>query len=134
MLKTVFCSLCQSPSHTNCLNLYSPTDIDYTNNNSNNWSCPTCYRDNFPFTQVDNQQEFISLFQPHAVIDHTYHEQLIFNPYDLNEEGGGSSMISTLIPTSITPTAKLSQTPNIWIQMSLTKKSTQRPTLFLFYI
>jgi hypothetical protein len=88
--KTVFCTLCQSISHINCLNLYSPSDLDYTTNNSNNWSCPRCLRENVPFYQIDDRSEFISLSSPYLSLDHPNLDQLILNPYDINEEGGSS--------------------------------------------
>ena len=86
---SVFCTLCQSNTHAKCLNLYSPADIAYTADTSNNWSCPSCLKDNFPFFNIDNHTEFVSLSTPTYLLDQLNLDQLIFNPYDLNEEGGG---------------------------------------------
>ena len=84
----VFCTLCQLKTHIKCLNLYSPADTAYATDSSDNWSCPTCLRDIFPFFDIDNLTEFISLSNPTYLPDQLNLDQLIFNPFDLNEEGG----------------------------------------------
>ena len=83
------CSLCQSSSHINCLNLYTPSDLEYATNPLNHWSCPTCLKENFPFYQIDTHYEFLSLTSPYLLLDHPNLDELIFNPYDLNDEEGG---------------------------------------------
>ena len=86
--KKVYCTLCQSVIHINCLQLYSPTDLDYALNNSN-WSCSNCLKSNFPFYSIDDNTEFISLTSSNPILDLPNFDNLIFNPYDFNEEEGG---------------------------------------------
>ena len=77
--------MCQSVTHTSCLDLYSKDDIDYSKNAQNNWTCPTCLLESFPFTSVEEPIEFTQILAPDLIIDL---EDLLLNPFKLSEETG----------------------------------------------
>ena len=84
----MFCTLCKSYTHVSCLNLYSTEDLDYIKNSPNNWTCPTCLNELFPYYTIDNTPDLLALttqsYAPTLDLD-----QLILNPFDLNDEGEG---------------------------------------------
>ena len=86
--KTIFCSLCQSVTHTTCLDLYTKDDIDYSTNAHNNWTCPTCLMEVFPLTSVEEPREFSQVLAPDQIIDFSHLEDLLLNPFKLSEEIG----------------------------------------------
>ena len=91
--KSAYCTLCHSTTHIKCLNLYSDDDIEYTKDQSNNWTCPKCLSELFPFYHIDERADLLSLTSPHSSSKHLNLDHLIFDPYDLNEEGGGVSTV-----------------------------------------
>jgi hypothetical protein len=70
------------------LDSYTKDDLDYINNPSNNWSCPSCLADHFPFPSIDVQGEFIELLSPAQAISYSPLDELLFNPFDIDEEEG----------------------------------------------
>jgi hypothetical protein len=79
------------------MNLYSPLDIDYTIHPSNNWTCPPCLKEIFPFHLIEETREFLSLISSNPTIDPTNFEELIFNPFDTNDDNG---ILSDIDPDS----------------------------------
>jgi hypothetical protein len=96
--KTVYCSLCKSYSHNDCLTLYLHTDIDYTKEPTNNWSCPTCLSELFPFANIEDQHELDRLITSHTTNDYSHLDNLLFNPLDLNEKEGGGDVLDEIDP------------------------------------
>jgi hypothetical protein len=71
------------------MNLYSPSDIDYTTDPNNNWTCPKCLEELFPFFLIDDHLDFISTTSSDTILDLPNPDDLIYNPYDNNDDGGG---------------------------------------------
>ena len=90
----VKCSTCRSSIHTRCLPNYSPLDIEYAKDEWNNWSCPGCLADLFPYNSIDSGQSiFEAINNPtNLTIDVEALESLIYDPLDLNEDDSGGAL------------------------------------------
>ena len=86
--KSLFCTLCLQTSHLTCLNLYSDTNVLYATNANNNWSYPSCLKENFPFFYIENQKELTSILTQTINIDQQNLDTLVFDPFDLNDDTG----------------------------------------------
>ena len=81
------CHLCKGIYHINCLYLISKTDSVYINRDRNDWSCPECNSNIFPFNHYDNDNDYYQ-----ALSDINYHNfaseyewlnEIIFTPFEL---------------------------------------------------
>jgi hypothetical protein len=89
---TVNCSSCNTRWHAKCLPIYSANDIQYAKNPLNNWTCPHCLRELFPFNDIANDTDFLqAVTNPISnIIDIETLESMIYDPFDANnndEEG-----------------------------------------------
>jgi hypothetical protein len=75
-------------THLKCLPDYSDSDFEYINTPTLNWSCPTCLSDHFPFTSIEDIQEFTELLAPPIGINYSLLDELIINPYEMVGEEG----------------------------------------------
>jgi hypothetical protein len=87
-VSTISCSTCNLPTHSKCLLLYMDSDIQYAKTNANHWSCPTCLSDLFPFFDITNNDEIINCLQNIAPYNLEVLENMLFDPFELNEDGG----------------------------------------------
>jgi hypothetical protein len=89
--RTVTCSLCGLKWHNSCLPLYDPDDIEYARNTSNNWSCPTCLKNVFPFHIIESNEDLQStLLVTTCNFNIEKASKMIFDPYDILEEDNES--------------------------------------------
>ena len=89
---TANCTTCYTHWHAKCLPIYSTDDFQYASNPANNWTCPHCLRDLFPFNNIENNIDFIqAITNPNPnTIDIESLESMIYDPFDTNnadEEG-----------------------------------------------
>jgi hypothetical protein len=79
-----------------------PADIEYAQNPQNLWSCPTCIKEIFPFTELEDQLEFTATLASSVYLDYSNLEShlnnLLYNPLDPNENEGGSSILDDIDP------------------------------------
>jgi hypothetical protein len=66
---TLFCSLCKKSSHVNCFPHYSEMDILYSRNPNNHWTCTTCLKIHFPYSTIENNNEFTTEVRMHTHLD-----------------------------------------------------------------
>ena len=64
------------------------SDIEYARNNVNHWSCPICLSELFPFYEIPNDNEIINCIQNIAPYNLETLENMLFDPFELNEDGG----------------------------------------------
>jgi exonuclease III len=88
--KSAACSLCNTSWQFKCLPNYSTDDLTYANCPSNNWTCPHCLKDYFPFFDIDDN---ISLEQAilnpiNSIIDLESLNAMVFDPFDSMEDEG----------------------------------------------
>ena len=86
--KVFYCSLCESVTHLKCLPDYSESDLEYINTPSLNWSCPSCLKDHFPFSSIEDHLEFTDILASAVGINYSLLDELIINPFDINGEEG----------------------------------------------
>jgi hypothetical protein len=81
------CTLCLGPWHANCLPAYSPADFTYANNLNNNWSCPHCLKEIFPFNIIESNDHFLNTTnnQINLSIDIDALESMVYDPFDSND-------------------------------------------------
>jgi hypothetical protein len=78
--------MCLSPTHLKCLPNYINTDLEIANNANQNWTCPTCLSEFFPFANIETGDEFMDLLSPNECINFEQLEELLLNPFDCNEQ------------------------------------------------
>ena len=85
---TLLCSNCKLNVHISCLPTYTDVDILAATVNNSHWTCTKCLSLIFPFYLVEDTQELTNLFQN---INHPLLldlENMIFDPFDNNQDGG----------------------------------------------
>ena len=82
------CSLCKLPVHSKCLPLYMEEDIQYARTPSNHWSCTKCLSEIFPFYNLTNDDDILSCIKDIAPQNLEALENMLFDPFELNEDGG----------------------------------------------
>ena len=81
--KIAKCSLCLMFSHIRCLPLYNDMDIEYAQNENNNWSCTGCLKNIFPFFKTETNNELKSCFNPsYNNFDINRANEMIFDPFE----------------------------------------------------
>jgi hypothetical protein len=87
-VSTIHCSLCNLHVHSACLPLYMADDILYARSPNNHWSCTKCLKEMFPFYEImdnDNISNCIKNILPYNL---ETLENMLFDPFELNEDGG----------------------------------------------
>jgi hypothetical protein len=82
------CSTCNHPTHSKCLPLYLDSDIQYAQDIDNHWSCPKCLENFFPLFSTENNEDIIGNFHNHTPFNLESLENMLFDPFELNEDGG----------------------------------------------
>ena len=86
------CANCLGTIHLKCLHRVSKTDLTCRNFLSNQWFCPSCISDIFPFAHLDDDDDFLNAVldfgsfnavAPYGILDD---QNLIFNPFELNDD------------------------------------------------
>ena len=78
--KILRCSLCHNVYHIKCITLNKKEQQEYTHM-ANEWTCPHCYRDIFPFNNIEDDEEFVRNACPTIPLMN----DKIFTPFELNE-------------------------------------------------
>jgi hypothetical protein len=88
--RKVKCSTCLSLWHSKCLPNYSTSDLDYATNQDNNWSCPQCLLNIFPFNSIEDNDSFIhAVSNPiNLTIDIESLESMVYDPFNSNDDIG----------------------------------------------
>jgi hypothetical protein len=79
------CTTCNISWHVNCLPNYSPLDIEYAKHPNNNWSCPPCLKDFFPFYEIECNDAFLNTTAnpiPNLLFNIEELEAMVFDPFD----------------------------------------------------
>jgi hypothetical protein len=86
----VKCTLCLQLSHAKCLPNYSDTDLAYAKHASNDWTCPKCLNEIFPFNSIDDTPLFLaSINNPvNAQPDANSFQNLVFDPFESCDDDG----------------------------------------------
>jgi hypothetical protein len=85
---SVKCTVCKHYLHDKCLPIYLASDLEYAKDESNDWTCPGCLADIFPFNGIETDQ---SLLEPinnpnNLTIDVDQLNTMVYDPLDLNED------------------------------------------------
>ena len=80
----LFCTSCKNPTHLNCLRNVNRDDQIYINRNNNTWYCTNCIEDTLPFTNIIDDDEYLSviheqLYQLDAQIDELNDNNFLLN-------------------------------------------------------
>ena len=79
------CSSCKTPIHLNCLRNVKHDDPIYTNRHTNSWYCTNCIEDTLPFTNIIDDDEYLSIIHEHLYQLDARIDELNNNNFLLNE-------------------------------------------------
>jgi hypothetical protein len=82
------CTLCLQFLHAKCLPTYSDSDLDFAKQASNDWTCPKCLTEIFPYNSLDDTPFFLaSINNPiNAQPDLNYFHNLVYDPFESCED------------------------------------------------
>jgi hypothetical protein len=81
----VTCTLCRKSTHYKCLPTYNDQDIEYAKSPNGHWSCTYCLQNLFPFSNLEENDWIINDCTNENIHDIESLNEMIFNPFDLNE-------------------------------------------------
>ena len=87
-------SSCSFPLHNKCLPNYSATDIEYASNVINNWTCPPCLQQLFPFYAIDANSAILeAINNPINLTNDLEHlNSMIFDPFNTNDDNSAGPL------------------------------------------
>ena len=87
-IPTITCTTCKRDVHTSCLPLYTDSDVEMARDINSHWTCPTCINILFPFSNIETADELTNLLQNSNKFDLKALEEMLFQPFDFEEDGG----------------------------------------------
>ena len=78
--KAIFCDICQFWTHLKCTSL-SSAEYYALSNSPEDWFCPPCIADLFPFNRLDVTDFYFALYDFNSCIDSELLKFKCFNPF-----------------------------------------------------
>ena len=97
--KITKCHLCVQFIHEKCLPTYTQEDLEYSNNENNQWTCPHCLKQFFPFNNIEDNREYLDTINNNTQfnINSDILSDLLYNPLE-EMHGVGEGVLDEIDP------------------------------------